>query len=828
MSPTSEHRRTPLASIIASVVASITLGSFAGAQDIVESGSASWYGSVPSGLKVPSNENGDPVQPNVTADFQGHASTNDWCSSIFWERQVGNEFGHPMFAHPLAFQAVPDGLLVGRPRAPWFTNDDYSSSFGPGNAPMRLSVAGLSNPEFAVARVGDWTVTPRWTDGPRTLEATFGHGLPFVYAIADGGRPIVDPKTDLEFELIEIDGREACFRIADRVYAAYASEGRTWILSDGVFTTDLAVENDPFAVACLPDATAETRARFRAAADARVIDSKVAWAYDAPTSTMVVDFDFVLEPGTKAEPIVALFRHQWLQAVAEESDYLTGNLDTVRGEMKLLEASTFQTRHPFNGLIPHLPDLGQFDREVVSAALAEVLDEPDLIDGNGIYWIGKALGRAAMLLPIAEQIGDDEAAERILSEMKDALEDCLRVDAVPKGGEPDERFLAYQEDWGSVLAYPGSFGSTDQLNDHHFHYGYLVLAAAAIAQRDPDWAEAWGGGIEMLIRDVANWDRGDDRFPFLRNFDPYAGHAHASGHAAFAKGNNQESSSESINFATGTILWGAATGDDEIRDLGIFLHAVESKAVEQYWFDADGEVLPEDFPHSQLGIVWSNGGDYATWWTDNPEEIHGINLLPINTGSLHLGRHPTMMRNSYLHLLSTNFGPPTTWQDVIWSGLALGTPSGALSLIENADYTPERGESKAHTRHWIESLAAWGKVDVSVTADTPHHAVFIDGAERTRLAWNPGDQPITVAFSDGVSGCVEPGAVVEIDENSTDCDAADLPGDLDGDGTVGGADLGLMFVAWGPCTGSECPGDLNGDELVNGVDLGLLFVLWTG
>lgn len=49
-------------------------------------------------------------------------------------------------------------------------------------------------------------------------------------------------------------------------------------------------------------------------------------------------------------------------------------------------------------------------------------------------------------------------------------------------------------------------------------------------------------------------------------------------------------------------------------------------------------------------------------------------------------------------------------------------------------------------------------------------------------------------------------------------------GDLDGDGVVGGADLGLMFVEWGPCV--DCAADLDGDGVVGGSDLGGLFVAW--
>lgn len=54
----------------------------------------------------------------------------------------------------------------------------------------------------------------------------------------------------------------------------------------------------------------------------------------------------------------------------------------------------------------------------------------------------------------------------------------------------------------------------------------------------------------------------------------------------------------------------------------------------------------------------------------------------------------------------------------------------------------------------------------------------------------------------------------------------DLPvifGDIDGSGSVNGADLGLLLGAWG----TSGPGDLNNDGVVNGADLGLLLGSWT-
>ena len=60
------------------------------------------------------------------------------------------------------------------------------------------------------------------------------------------------------------------------------------------------------------------------------------------------------------------------------------------------------------------------------------------------------------------------------------------------------RSFCYDKDWGTLTGYPASYGSDTELNDHHFHYGYYVYAAAIVAQYDPAWAadSAWGGMVK--------------------------------------------------------------------------------------------------------------------------------------------------------------------------------------------------------------------------------------------------------------------------------------------------------------------------------------------
>ena len=80
--------------------------------------------------------------------------------------------------------------------------------------------------------------------------------------------------------------------------------------------------------------------------------------------------------------------------------------------------------------------------------------------------------------------------------------------------------------------------------------------------------------------------------------------------------------------------------------------------------------------------------------------------------------------------------------------------------------------------------------------------------------------------ADGVPDqcAIAAGAVPDRNGNGVP-DPCDNPADLDGDGDVDGADLGLLLAAWGPCA-APCPADLDGDGAVGGADVGLLLASW--
>lgn len=72
------------------------------------------------------------------------------------------------------------------------------------------------------------------------------------------------------------------------------------------------------------------------------------------------------------------------------------------------------------------------------------------------------------------------------------------------------------------------FGNT-YYNDHHFHYGYHILAAAYIGYMDPTWIDPNRDYVNGLVRDIANPSTDDPAFPVYRSFDWYHGHSWAHG-----------------------------------------------------------------------------------------------------------------------------------------------------------------------------------------------------------------------------------------------------------------------------------------------------------
>lgn len=751
----------------------IAICSFPAFTQIIPVGQGSYTTQLPPGAVGPSlaryseNDAFRPATPLVSSLFDQPVQTNDFWSGILYP-YFDDPHSSPIFAHPLVAKATGEGLEFGFTDQHVFAFQDYKFPYVPH---LLVGVEGLNAPSTKVDGYGDWTVTASWESQEKVLRSTIGHGLPYIYFYVEGANVVINPKIDAQ--VWHQQGEVLGITIQGKHYGIFAPSGSQW-QGTGPWTSSLNAKGF-VSVALLPDNRAQTLELFRSHAYAFVVDSRVSWSYTEHDATLLSDYSYetVLmdsADGNSSETMSALYRHQWQHAINPMTEY---EYLTPRGIMKLHEGNTFSTRLKFGGVLPSLPDEGDYNPSQLAELLASTAQEDWQYQNT--YRNGKEMGRFANLAHIADQLGATSARDLIIEKLKTRLESWFTATGTQQ--------YVYNDQWDVLTGYPSGFGADDQINDHHFHAAYAIIASATVAMYDSAWAsqENWGGMVNLLIKDANNWDRNDEMFPFLRSHDAYAGHSWAAGHAAFGDGNNQESSSESMNFASSLVLWGEVTGQVEIRDLGIFLHATETTAIENYWFDVDDEVFPEDYGKVAIAIVWGGLGAHATWFGFDPEFVHGINMLPITAGSLYLGRHPNYVLTNYNEVVSERNSQPTKWKDLLWKYLSLSDPDLALSyylndptyyLNQNDRDESFDGASRAHTMHWLYNLKKMGHVDTTTQADVPTYAVFEDASgEKTYVAYNAQGVEKTVRFTDGFEMQVPPRSLNSVSTRTENPDA---------------------------------------------------------
>ncbi|MFC4102323.1 glycosyl hydrolase [Paenibacillus xanthanilyticus] len=679
-----------------------------------------------------------------TGNVSGPMPTNDWWSNLAWDT-----YSEAQYPHPLAVKNQSDGFRIYYPGnritansscvCGWI-NDIHDFTVG--------HTAVATFPDAKVDGFSDWFVKANYQSGSSAMNVSYGHGSPYVYFNFTGGNPKLSFYTPPTVWSGSASTPVLGITMEGAHYGLFGANGSTW---SGIGSKTLTNNGSSyFSVAVLPDNTQATLNKFAQYAYSHVTGTQVSYAFNAAASQVTTTYTYTTQAkqGSQSGTIFALYPHQWKNSSKALLPY---TYNSVRGAMKAAEGTSFQTSMKFTGVLPTLPDKGSYNKTTLQQYVNEA--EAETYTGTAdTYWVGKRLGKLATLAPIADQVGDATAATKFRNEIKSILQNWFKASDAA-GNLKSQSVFYYNSNWGTVIGYPASYGSSEELNDHHFHYGYFIKAAAEVARVDKSWAQSWGPMVNLLIRDIANTNRSDSMFPYLRNFDPYAGHSWAAGHARFGDGNNNESSSEGMNAWAGMVLWGQATGDTAVRDAGIALYTTEMNAINEYWFDVANTNRPASFTRSTASMVWGGKtvGD-GTWWTGNPEEVHGINWLPFTSASLYLTHYPTYTNKNYTALVSENGGTNfDAWEDLIYMYRAISNPTEAKNFwsARGAALGAEAGNSKANAYHWIYNLDAMGNADPTITANTPLYAVFNKNGVKTYIAYNMTNSPITVTFSDG-------------------------------------------------------------------------------
>ena len=751
---------------------------------LAQSGPTMKVGAATVMLQPKGSDKPPPAAPMRTeALLKQAAPSSQWYSTVAFNTTPG-----PLFAQPLSFKTTAAGFEMALPRQqdaaeliPFAVSPEHVVAY-PHTDALVFSPLAFQPEPAKLARVSDWAVDITMARGADQLLVSVGHGSPYAYFQLSRGDVRIRLPAPGERLGAVTDSRHLGLRVQGASYVVFGPTGVRWEqVSPTEWTGRLPEGKGYFSAAALPDDKPETLQLLARHAYAFVTDTTVAWAYDAAAAKVQTTFNAktrVME-GADNGPLLGLYPHHWYENKAV-ADRLGPAYDTVRGKLRLLAAAEFKTERPWQGFLPHWPGLAEgpgvaafndeFKRDF--RRRRELLPSRENPDNWRVspYWAGLGLTRVTQLAAVAEQQGNIGERDQLLALAKDRMEFWF-------GGKGKASYFMLDKKLGTVVAYPDEFFSVEQMNDHHFHYGYWIRAAAEIAMRDPAWAakEQWGAMVELLIQDIAHTQRGSADFPYIRNYDAYEGHSWAVGIGGVEQyghfGNNQESSSEAVNAWAALILWGEVTGNRELRDLGIYLYANETNAVAHYWFDVHKLVFPPAYKPVETSMVFGGMYVHNTWWTDEPRQIHGINLLPVASFSTYLGRDPAFIKRNLAAMdaesaayrqrgkFPPNPPPEDIWQDLFAKLLALADPAAALAQF-NPRGSVQDGNTATHTLHWMLSLQALGPPDFGVTADTALYQVFKrpDG-RRSHLAYNAGKDPITVQFSDGKQLVVAPGAM---------------------------------------------------------------------
>ncbi|KAF8310367.1 glycoside hydrolase family 81 protein [Clavulina sp. PMI_390] len=311
------------------------------------------------------------------------------------------------------------------------------------------------------------------------------------------------------------------------------------------------------------------------------------------------------------------------------------------------------------------------------------------VPGDFYYW-GGAMAAQGRLALIAEVLGQTSVVNNIVSYMVASFQSWFSSSSAI--------LAAYETGWGGIINKAGynnvyvDFGN-GYYNDHHFHYGYFLTAAAIIAKYNPSWMNSEKSYINGFLRDIVNPSRSDPYFPIVRHRDWFAGHSWASGIANGAGSRDQESSGEAINGYYGAALWANVTGQTDIYNWCRLLIATEQHGVQTYWqMNPSSSSTDRDQPYPEPAVrnlvTMGNVEDWQSgawlFWGSEKSEIAAIQMLPV-TPINEVTVNPTWANNVFNYAQSELTDPTIgdEWKCVIYDAYSNYNPSAAASLSTN-------------------------------------------------------------------------------------------------------------------------------------------------
>lgn len=609
--------------------------------------------------------------------------SNDW-----WQSLLINDKGHNMYLNPLTAAFRADGLWLTNPGDGYFSGDNPGNgrqTIDVDVSDIRIGYDGMGkNAEVRVTDYSDYAIAAVMTDNRKVDKLTvfLSQGALYAYCLfaepqkatlwSDGLVALYDPDGN---EILKNNGSEYvgdCIVVCVRTHSGYKNniekdnpkeyEERFYVVSVAQGTQFVREESAVRAVmnngnylsvgamSCV-NTVAEEQSREPFAhgafdvAEAKllhehgyafIVGTTCTYAFDGAVNEVLTNYTvstMCMRSGYPGEAVTAFMPHHYKKSdIACSEEYV---YKTVRGDCRAYVGNVYTTRDRFYGVVPTFtePNDGGYSAKVLYAQLLQLYanvggdkspEESGLISGDP-YWQGKNLHPMAMAVLAADQIGAIDLRDGFLQKIRYILTDWFEY---TPDDEPYDAYFYYDKEWGTLYYKNSEFGAGVNLADHHFTYGYYTLAAGVLCAYQPDFAERYGDMIELLIRDYMNWNREDGLFPYMRNYDVFAGHSWAGGYADNDGGNNQESAGEALNSWVGAYLYATAVGNEEMRVTAIYGFTTELNAIKQYWFNYGGDSFGEFYPYGTLGQLYGASNFFGTFFNGEPLYMYGIHLIP--------------------------------------------------------------------------------------------------------------------------------------------------------------------------------------------------------
>ena len=158
-----------------------------------------------------------------------------------------------------------------------------------------------------------------------------------------------------------------------------------------------------------------------------VTDTQVDYTYNQDNSKIITTYQAttkVMRNGFSDVTMHCLFPHQW--KYSSDAQTAAATYTSVRGNMKSIWANTFRTTQQFSGLLPTFakPDSDMLNSsEMIDYLNQVVASKINTAPVSDAYWEGKNVHPLAISAIMADQLGETEIKEQILSKLKSIIVD---------------------------------------------------------------------------------------------------------------------------------------------------------------------------------------------------------------------------------------------------------------------------------------------------------------------------------------------------------------------------------------------------------------------